>query len=121
MGEHTDVSDGYHTFGELYRHRHALFLTLLRLNWTAESMYEAWWTKEHHPDNDPMFDDMILVGLELPGLGSVQYHLPTDYISAVDKWAQELAHGPYYDGTASPDAVVRWLEEFGGYEATKWQ
>lgn len=112
----SDVSDGYHTFGELYRHRHALFLAILYLNWSRDGNLEpfyTWWTTEHHPDNDPMFDDMILVGIDLPE-GSIQYHMPTDYIYVVMKHAQKIEHGPYYDGTDNPDAVVKRLEEFVG-------
>lgn len=124
-GTHTkDISDGYHTFGELYRHRHALFVSLLRmysaLTIAAEVDNQAWWTREHHPDNQPMFEDMILVGLEFE-LGSVQYHLPVDYISSVDRFAKELPHGPFYDGTTDPDAVVGVLEKYISYEPTKWQ
>jgi hypothetical protein len=117
-----DISDGYHTFGELYEHRHALFLTLLEVNRqlnNAAGGFEAWWTRRHHPNNDPMFDlegmPGILVGFEL-STGSVQYHMPARFIPALEHIAFEILHGPYYDGTASPENAVKAMMDFAGVQ-----
>ena len=42
-----EVSDGYHTFNELYEHRHALFLALMKAypQW-------SWYSGKHHDGSE---------------------------------------------------------------------
>ncbi|WP_234923241.1 hypothetical protein [Salmonella enterica] len=54
MGE---VSDGYHTFNELYAHRVRLFSTLM--NAFPES---AWWSFQHH--DGEQWDGWVLAGID---------------------------------------------------------
>lgn len=123
-GTHTkDISDGYHTFGELYEWRHMLFLLALKLNAMTDGtpFEDAWYTKKHHPDNDPMFEiegqPGLLVGLDLVFIRdkiSLQFHMPMRMEKAINLWANEIEYGPYYDGRNSPDKALKFLEEYVG-------
>jgi hypothetical protein len=105
-GEGSEVSDGYHTFGELYDHRRALTAVLAA---SAGSMGDAWRSKAHHPDDDPMFEGgYFIVGIVLP-TGTITYHYKLkhwDDFAAVP----ELEHAPKWDGATPDDTVTRLLE-----------
>ena len=57
MGE---VSDGYHTFNELYDHRAILFSVICNQNSDI-----AWKSKLH--EDGTMYDGMFIVGMNIPG------------------------------------------------------
>jgi hypothetical protein len=101
MGE---VGDGHHTFQELYDHRRALTAALCKaLN------LDAWRSRKHHPDDDPMFEGgYFVVGIDLP-TGTITYHYKLKYW---DDFADviELEHAPKWDGAAPDDTVTRLLE-----------
>jgi hypothetical protein len=105
MGGMGNVSDGYHTFNELYDHRRALTRALaLALG------PQAWVSKAHHPSDDPIFEDYFIVGLELTEAGTVTYHYEMTY------WPEfigvrELEHAPRWDGAppaASVERLIAW-------------
>lgn len=90
-----ETSDGYHTFNELYEHRHALF-RLACLN------YDGWKSKLH--DDGTMFDGWFIAGVETPD-GQVTYHLP---IALWDSFAVKIyVRAPKWDGHTSSDVVNR--------------
>lgn len=96
------ITDGYHSFGELYDHRRALTAAL------AKSLsLDSWRSKEHHPDGDPMFEGYFIVGINLP-TGPITYHYK---LSHWDDFAgvTELAHAPAWDGHTPADTVERML------------
>ncbi len=100
------ITDGYHTFGELYDHRRAL--TAVVAAWAAwatrTSEPAAWRSKAHHPDDSPMFEGgYFIVGIELD-TGTITYHYK---LSHWDDFAAvpELEHAPKWDG-APPSATV---------------
>ena len=104
----SQLSDGYHTFAELYEHRHALCLALMR------AMPQHWWFSRRHADGELCFggNDWFIVGAELPGLDdpSVTYHLPMrlwDVAQATG--AQELPKGRPWDGHTAQDVVDRFM------------
>lgn len=101
MGE---VSDGYHTFNELYRHRSALFVTLVR------KFPEISWFSKLHQDGT-MFDGMFIVGMELP-TGQITYHLNVDPYFEMLRATQalELEHSLTWDGHTSDDVMIRLLD-----------
>jgi hypothetical protein len=98
------ISDGYHTFGELYDHRRALTAALAAI---AGTTGDSWRSKAHHPEDDPMFEGgYFIVGINLP-TGVITYHYKLkhwDDFAAVP----ELAHAPKWDG-AEPSATVTRL------------
>jgi hypothetical protein len=103
----SQLSDGYHTFAELYEHRHALCLALMR------AMPQHCWFSWRHADGEQCFggDDWFIVGAELPRGESVTYHLPAElYPVAQATGATELAKGRLWDGHTASDVVVRLRE-----------
>lgn len=102
-----DTSDGYHTFGELYDHRRAL-TAALAVVMTSALPGSAWRSKQHHPDDDPMFDGgWFIVGLHLP-TGTITYHYELKHWDDF-RHVPELPHAPKWDGAAPADTVDRLL------------
>lgn len=92
-----EVSDGYHTFDELYEHRHALFLALCASNpskvtWKSHNI-PGWFLLEMKTDS-----------------GQISYHLPTEYLPQVEK-AFVRDDSTEWDGHTSQDVVKRLLKE----------
>jgi len=104
-----EISDGYHTFNELYAHRNHLFLALMKSN----PRY-AWISKEH--EDGSKFDGWFIAGLSLP-TGDVSYHMPLElWDLAVDSRAKVLERGRKWDGHTPTNVVQRlakWVKRFG--------
>lgn len=101
LNKHTKlntVSDGYHSFDELYDHRHALFIALMR---SHQSM--SWRSRRH--DDGSGFDGWFIAGMHLP-TGDITYHLPERLWGALDG-VKELDLAPKWDGHTSADVVKR--------------
>jgi hypothetical protein len=98
MADMGQVSDGYHTFHDLYAHRIALFLALCR----AVGMG---WKSRVHADGSA-FDGWFIAGVTLPMVGEITYHLPNE---AWDEAAhlQTVAFAPPWDGHTPEDVVQR--------------
>lgn len=94
-----EISDGYHTFGELYEHRHFLFIALMA------SHPELSWCSMSHSDGTKCYDGYFIAGIN-PGIyggRQISYHLPVrlwDIVNSVCNGEQ-----PEYDGHASQDVV----------------
>lgn len=104
--EDTDsASDGTHTFGELYAHRRALTAVLAA---HAATLDASWRSKEHHPDDSPMFDGYFIVGIELD-TGTITYHYELEYW---DDFAATpvLVNARKWDGADPDDTVIRLLK-----------
>lgn len=101
------ISDGNHTFTELYAHRRALTALLAGAASTADPS-DSWRSKAHHPDDSPMFDGYFIVGIDLPN-GTVTYHYDLEHW---DDFAAtpEREHAPKWDGATPDDSVTRMLE-----------
>lgn len=95
-----NLSDGYHTFKELYHHRAVLFALLCNQNQNI-----AWKSLLHSDPSDKMFDGMFIVGINTPE-GQVTYHYDID-----PYWKMfhvpELKRAPKWDGHTATDAVNR--------------
>ena len=89
-----DISDGYHTFGELYFHRMVLFSIILNQNPDI-----SWKAKKHH-DGTMFDDDSFICGIDTPD-GQYTYHYNLEY------WdyfiVKELEYAPEYDGHKPKD------------------
>lgn len=97
-----EVSDGYHTFEELYDHRRALTAAL-----TKALPELSWKAREHHPDDSPMFEGgYFIIGVDLP-TGTITYHYKLSHWDDFP-YANEFIHAPKWDG-ASPDETVERL------------
>jgi hypothetical protein len=101
-----DTSDGRHTFRELYAHRHAMFLLLLKC---VPRTAQPWWSRKHHLAGPEMRHNHVVAGLELPN-GPVAYYLPTRYIPYLKATGiPELSNAPQWDGHTPSDAEERLL------------
>lgn len=99
MGE---VSDGYHTFNELYEHRHALFLALMH----ECGPDRAWFSEKHH--DGTRLDGWFIAGLDIEE-GPVTYHLPMRLWNAARHVGRRLEVAPKWDGHTSADVVKRLM------------
>lgn len=89
--------DGYHTFNELYEHRHALFASL------AGRWGHAAWKSLKHADGS-QWDGWFVAGIVLP-TGQITYHLPMAWWEKFPADERELA--PVWDGHTSDDVIER--------------
>ena len=94
-----DVSDKWHTFGDLYYHRMILFLVI-------QKAYKdkAWKSKKHH--DGTMFEDSFIVGIDTPE-GQYSYHYDLKYWKLFED-IKELPSAPEYDGH-KPEDITRLL------------
>ena len=92
------VTDGYHTFDELYDHRHTLFVTLMN------SHPELSWKSRQHEDGTMYAGDWFIAGMNLPS-GDISYHLEGRFWDMAKVRALELA--PARDGHTAADVLAR--------------
>lgn len=95
-----EISDGHHTFNELYRHRIVLFCTLCNL------LPEISWKSKKHFDeeNDPMFNDSFIAGINtLEGVAT--YHVKLKYWEMFN--IPKLERAPKYEQYDSDDVIER--------------
>lgn len=96
MGE---VSDGYHTFDELYEHRVALFMLVCRL------LCHHSWRSQLHGDGSCFLGWFVLGLFKTPG-SQITYHLPMRLWERA-AFAQTLDRAPEFDGHTSSDVLDR--------------
>lgn len=93
------VSDGYHTFEELYEHRYELFLQVVKAN-----KKDAWIFLENH--DGTKWKNWIGVGIFKRKGCQITYHLPIKYLDRLDG-IEVHVRNPYYDGHTSQDVLNR--------------
>lgn len=97
-----DLSDGYHTFNQLYHQRAVLFATIVNQN------KDISWKSFKHSDGKYCFDsnsEWFIVGIDTPE-GSYTYHYKKSYWDMFK--CQELECGKKWDGHTEED-VTRLL------------
>lgn len=92
------VSDGYHTFDELYYHRMMLFAVICKAH--KERAWKSW---QHH--DGTMYYDYFIVGITTEQ-GDYTYHYHKDHWNKFD--VRELERAPEWDGH-KPDDIDRLL------------
>jgi hypothetical protein len=102
-----EVSDGYHTFNEMYDHRCALFVALMvacpAISWRSRlhaggTGSEGWW----------------IGGMDLPA-GTITYHLQDSDWHLLDRsGVRTLDRAPEWDGHTSADVAMRIKRWAGG-------
>lgn len=97
------ISDGYHTFDELYKHRTALFACL------CSCEPDIAWKARKHADGST-YEGFFIAGMSLPN-GDVSYHIEDKYWDWFE-FAEELDTAPKFDGYSSDDVIDRLLEYF---------
>lgn len=101
------VSDGFHTFDELYEHRCYLFVALMRTN------PEISWRSHSHEDGT-MYDGWFVAGMHLP-TGDISYHLPINMWKLLNNCAVDTMDiSPKFDGHTASDVIKRLGAWCGG-------
>lgn len=99
MSETGSISDGYHTFDELYAHRAALFACL------CKAYPNISWKSKQHSDGTSL-DGWFIAGVHLPS-GEITYHVPADEWDDLFANVQVLDKAPKWDGHTPADVVTR--------------
>lgn len=88
-----EISDGYHTFNELYEHRNLLFITLC-----LEQAGCCYWNRNGD------YEGYFCLHRDTP-YGSISYHIPDKYLPLIEDAIEfeEIA----WDGHTSQDALER--------------
>lgn len=100
-----DMSDGYHTFDELYEHRCLLYLLWLveEAKWGAGRKREVFWVKDH-------FEGWDLVATNV-GRKQISYHVPSEYRPVLEKcFVRKESLDDVFDGHTS-QAVAQRMKE----------
>lgn len=98
-----DTSDGYHTFNELYEHRHALFALLLEGMdevYLPATVWKTWRNKEGE-----IWDGWFIAGMNTKH-GQVSYHLPAEWWDRLPN-VPEIEQNADYDGHSANDVLER--------------
>jgi hypothetical protein len=98
-----NISDGYHTFDELYSHRIALYIALCRqLNFNSGHTV---WRSEKHSDGSK-FEGWFVLGIGENRGEQITYHLPLSRWDECD-FAHTLEYAYTFDGHTSADVLER--------------
>ncbi len=110
-GDKSKISDGYHTFEELYDHRNTLFISLCKaLVINDEGYYEDKIYKTRFDfENKYCGDGWFILGINLGKGKQISYHLPYKYWD-VCKGFKSLDKVPAFDGHTSKDVLERLLQ-----------
>ena len=101
------ISDGYHTFGELYEHRVALFIALCKKIADFPEKDTIVWRSRKHSDGTE-WDGWFIMGIGVRSGEQITYHLP------ISKWddtefCETRIMAPEWDGH-SPEDVLKRLQ-----------
>lgn len=97
------ISDGYHTFNELYEHRIVNYIKLCEF--VENCSRKTVWRSRCHSDGS-IYEGWFLLGINTEQGKQITYHLP------VSKWedtnfALTLDKAPEFDGHTSADVLER--------------
>lgn len=95
-----EISDGYHTFDELYDHRITLYIALCK----ALKNGNVWRSKIHSDGGN--YDGWFLLGIWYAKGKQITYHIPLSRWEETD-FAQTLEKAPEFDGHTPQDVLER--------------
>jgi hypothetical protein len=105
-----DVSDGYHTFNELYDHRIRLYIALCSLLSGDIADGTVWCTRTH--SDGSLWPGWFLLGIGSKAGEQITYHLPESHWDEVATFATVLDKAPEFDGHTPADVLERLREQF---------
>src|SRR5438105_4296320 len=109
-GREISVSDGYHTFEDLYEHRHILFIALCKfaktINTETDHLIYPVWCSVLHSDGTK-YDDWFILGIGKDKGKQITYHLPARFWNEVCEFAEVLEKAPEWDGHTPQDVLTR--------------
>lgn len=94
----SQLSDGYHTFAELYEHRHTLWAALLYA-------YAPLAFKTRRNQDGEEWPGWFIAGMNTP-MGQLSYHMPAEWWDRLPN-IRELERNDKYDGHTSTDVLRR--------------
>lgn len=106
-GEELSVSDGYHTFDELYDHRITLYIALCRLISQRQNsgIPLVWRTPIHYDGTN--WDGWFMLAIGKEKGTQISYHLPMSRWDETN-FADTFHQAPYeFDGHTSDDVIER--------------
>ncbi len=101
-----EISDGYHTFNELYEHRNTLFVALCGAM-DDVGLYEIWRSKTQ--SDGTKIEGYFLLGIHIKKGNQISYHLPMKFWDVTD-FVETLDVAPEFDGHTSDDVLKRLLD-----------
>lgn len=121
-----NISDGYHTFGELYQHRIQLWIAYCHISLSAimlakispafrakiDYKNETPWKTKYHSDGELAFGGgWFVLGIGKDPGKQKTYHLPDSYWEAC-KAIETIEKAPDFDGHSSEDVLKRLIEVY---------
>jgi hypothetical protein len=100
--DEVEISDGYHTFTQLYDHRIRLYITLC--NYLHVFANKDCWKSKKHSDGS-VWEGWFLAGIGKDKGHQITYHLPMSVF--YDLHVPELEHAPEFDGHTPEDVLER--------------
>ena len=104
------ISDGYHTFDELYDHRIMLFIKLcefISALKTESGKDDIIWRSRKHSDGELVFGgNWFVMGINKKQGEQITYHIPISRWDETD-FAETLECAPNFDGHTSADVLKR--------------
>ena len=101
-----EVSDGYHTFNELYDHRIRLYIMLCKalaaLNKEDNPVWMTW-----KQCNNKLMKGWFILGINQEAGEQITYHIQDKYWREVRKFAVMVAKAPRFDNHTSADVLRR--------------
>ena len=91
-----ELSDTYHSFNDLYKHRTVLTALAFRF------LPYTWKSRQH--EDGTMYDGMFIVGAPTPD-GMITYHYDNEYWDLFK--IPELSNAPHFDGHTPEDVIDR--------------
>ena len=116
--EAQQVSDGYHTFEELYNHRIRLWIELCKSKlWVDDEIsqnHNRWskteiWMTDTHSDGSS-WEGWFVLGMNRENGYQITYHLPKSYWEECTEFAKVVDKAPEFDGHTSADVLERLKE-----------
>lgn len=108
-----ETSDGFHTFNELYEHRHMLTLALMREMSVGYHRHRVTFSNQHHDGTRMTGFFLVTFSLFIDGSNNptnVTYHLPDRlWDAAIKTGAAMTPRGEPWDGHTSQDVLKRLL------------
>ncbi len=107
--DNSNATDGYHTFAELYEHRHSLFIALCKelINnpeYQSGQKSQIWRSKKH--SDSTFFDGWFIMGIGKNKGEQITYHLPMSLWENTN-FVETLELAPTFDNHTSNDVLKR--------------
>lgn len=115
-GNIEDISDGFHTFKELYEHRIRLWISLCkavagiatvhRITGKDHDRLKVWRSMRHDDGELAFCGEWFILGIAKEKGNVMTYHLPIEYWDECAVFSEEIERA-VYDGHTSDDVLER--------------